>query len=362
MRACTRNSRSSTAIAGIFGALRTSKQKLTDQRILFLGGGSAAPGIAELISEAMSFEGFTMEQGRARNGLFGIDGLMVSSRTDVGDFQRPFAHKHAPMGTFLEAIEAIRPTCIIGVSTVPKLFGQPVIEAMLRPNERPNIFPYSNPTSRPECTAEEAYKWSNSWAIFASGTPFPPVEFGGGTFVPGQGNNVYIFPAMGMAVLATEAKRVTQSMFICAAKSVAAQVTDEDLASGLTYPPQSRILDASLNTATRLAELVFDSRLAAVPQPANVGEYVRAAVYRPVYRAELWGDFLPGPRPPSGSRSARRRDRRRTRRERARPSRGIVRYPRRPRSPALLSQGLGPPRRLPAGRWSHSRASGSRYR
>jgi malate dehydrogenase (oxaloacetate-decarboxylating)(NADP+) len=271
------------ALAGMFGALRISKQKLADQRFLFLGAGSAATGIAELISEAMAMEGITVQQGRAQNWLFDVKGLVVDSRSDLADFQKPFAHKYRPVSSFVEAIEAIKPTGIIGVSTVPKLFNQQVIEAMARINQRPIIFPYSNPTSRSECTAEEAYRWSGGRAIFASGSPFPPVELGGQKFVPGQGNNVYIFPAMGMAVLATEARRVTQGMFIVAAKAVAEQVTAGDLATGLIYPPQSHILEASLHTAVRIAQHVFDQGLASVPRPDNVEAHVRTAAYRPVY-------------------------------------------------------------------------------
>lgn len=273
------------ALAGIFGALRISKQKLCDQRFLFLGGGSAATGIAELISEAMALEGGTVVDGRSRNWLFDIHGLMVSSRTDLADFQKPFAHDHPPVSSFVEAIKAIRPTGIIGVSTVPKLFNQAVIEAMAEINERPVIFPYSNPTSRSECTAEEAYKWSGGRAIFASGSPFDPVDFNGQKFIPGQGNNVYIFPAMGMAVLATQSKRVTEEMFIVAAKAVAEQVTDEDLASGLIYPPQSHILEASLHTAARIAENIFDKGLAGIPRPADIPAHIRDLAYKPVYPA-----------------------------------------------------------------------------
>jgi malate dehydrogenase (oxaloacetate-decarboxylating)(NADP+) len=271
------------ALAGIFAALRITKGKVADQRFLFLGGGSAATGIAELISQAMALEGMPIADARAHNWLFDINGLIVSSRTDLADFQRPFAHSHAPIGRFVAAVEAIRPTAIIGVSTVPKLFNQPVIEAMARINERPIIFPYSNPTSRSECTAEEAYRWSGGRAVFASGSPFAPVEFGGRKFVPGQGNNVYIFPAMGMAVFATEATRVTEEMFIVAAKAVAEQVTEENLAVGLIYPPQSRILAASLHVAERVATYIFDKGLARVPRPADVGALIRARAYRPVY-------------------------------------------------------------------------------
>ncbi|MFZ4775579.1 MAG: NAD-dependent malic enzyme [Terrimicrobiaceae bacterium] len=271
------------ALAGIFGSLRLSGQKLTDQKFLFLGGGSAATGIAELISEAMALEGITVEEGRARNWLFDVHGLMVSSRTDLADFQKPFAHDHVPVSSFVEAIKDLRPTGIIGVSTVPKLFNQEVIRAMAEINKRPVIFPYSNPTSRSECTAEEAYKWSDGRAIFASGSPFDPVVLEGKRFVPGQGNNVYIFPAMGMAVLATQATRVTEEMFIVAAKAVAEQVSDSDLETGLIYPPQARILEASLHTATRIAEKIFDAGLAGIPKPADIGAHLRSLAYKPVY-------------------------------------------------------------------------------
>jgi len=273
------------ALAGILGALHISRQKLTEQRLLFLGGGSAATGIAELISEAMVMEGLTIGAARGRNWLYDTHGLVTPARTDLADFKKPFAHEHAPLSSFIEAVEAIRPTGIIGVSTVPKQFNRAVIEAMARVNERPIIFPYSNPTSRSECTAEEAYKWSGGRAIFASGSPFPPVQIGGRSFVPGQGNNVYIFPAMGMAILATEATRVTEEMFIVAAKAVAAQVTEENLASGLIYPPQSRIFEASLSVAATIAAHVFDKGLARAPRPADIEAHLRATAYRPAYPA-----------------------------------------------------------------------------
>jgi malate dehydrogenase (oxaloacetate-decarboxylating)(NADP+) len=274
------------AVAGILAALPITKQKLTDQRFLFLGGGSAGTGIAELISQAMAMEGMDISKARSRNALFDVNGLIVSSRIDLADFQKPFVQDRAPISTFVEAVKAIRPTGIIGVSTVPKLFNREVIEAMAKINERPIIFPYSNPTSRSECTAEEAYQWSNGRAVFASGSPFPPVEFAGRRFIPGQGNNVYIFPAMGMAVYATEATRVTEEMFIVAAHAVAEQVTEENLAAGLIYPPQSRILETSLHVAERVATYIFDKGLARVPRPENVASLVRARAYRPGYAEE----------------------------------------------------------------------------
>jgi malate dehydrogenase (oxaloacetate-decarboxylating)(NADP+) len=271
------------ALAGIFAALRITKQKITDQRFLFLGGGSAGTGIAELIGQTMAREGMDLAEARRRNALFDSKGLIVTSRNDLADFQKPFAQDHAPVRTFVEAVKALRPTAIIGVSTVPKLFTHEIIKTMTEINERPIIFPYSNPTSRSECTAEEAYRWSDGRAIFASGSPFPPVEMEGRRFVPGQGNNVYIFPAMGMAVFATEAARVTEEMFIVAAEAVAEQVTDENLSIGLIYPPQSHILDASLHVAERIATFIFDQGLARVKRPDDIGALIRDRAYRPIY-------------------------------------------------------------------------------
>ena len=271
------------ALAGILAALRLTGQKLTDQRFLFLGAGSAATGIAELISLVMVQEGADLAEARRRNALFDVNGLLVTGRTDLADFQRPFAQDRPPVSTFVEAVKALRPTGIIGVSAVPKLFTREVIEAMASNNERPIIFPYSNPTSRSECTAEEAYRWSDGRAVFASGSPFPPVEIAGRRFVPGQGNNVYIFPAMGMAVFATEAIRVTEEMFIVAAQAVAEQVTEENLSMGLIYPPQSHILKASVHVAERIAAYIFDQGLARTPRPKDIGALIRDHVYRPAY-------------------------------------------------------------------------------
>ena len=271
------------ALAGVYGALRISGGKLSEQRFLFLGGGSAATGIAELISQAMALEGLDIAAARGRNPLFDINGLMVTSRTDLADFQKPFALDHAPVNDFADAVKALKPTGIIGVSTVPKLFNQRVIEAMAAVNDRPIIFPYSNPTSRSECTAEEAYRWTKGRAIFASGSPFPPVTMDDKSFIPGQGNNVYIFPAMGMAIYATEATRVTEEMFIIAAKAVAEQVGEDSLATGLIYPPQSNIFAASLHVATRIATYIFDKGLARVTRPDDVAALIQSRVYRPVY-------------------------------------------------------------------------------
>ncbi len=272
-------------LAGIYGALRISGQKLVDQKYLFMGAGSAAMGIAELICLAMVGEGLTTEQAHARIALYDINGLVDSTRKDLADFQKPFANKYKPCTSFVDAIKQIKPNGIFGVSAVPKLFNQQVIEAMSEINDRPIIFPLSNPTSRSECTAEEAYKWSKGKAIFASGSPFPNFTFMGKTIIPGQGNNVYIFPALGMAVLATETTRITEQMFIVAAKAVAEQVTQEELDTGLIYPPQSQILDASLHTAAKIAEYIFDQGLAKTKKPKDIEAHIRQLAYKPVYES-----------------------------------------------------------------------------
>jgi len=275
------------ALAGLLGALRISLGKLSDQTFLFLGAGSAGVGIADLLVQAMTAEGLSAEAARARIWFFDVNGLLETSRKDLADFQKPYAQNHAPTKDFVQAIETIKPNAIIGVSTVAKAFNQQVIEAMSRVNQRPIIFPYSNPTSHSECTAEEAYRWSEGRAIFASGSPFPPVRFGDRTFVPGQGNNVYIFPAIGLAVYATQAKRVTDEMFIAAARAVAEQVTPAELDVGLIYPPQSAIFDTELHAATRVAEVIFARNLARAERPASIEEFIRQKVYKPRYQTTV---------------------------------------------------------------------------
>jgi malate dehydrogenase (oxaloacetate-decarboxylating)(NADP+) len=271
------------ALAGILGALRLAGGKLSEQTFLFLGAGSAGTGIADLLTQSMTLAGVQPDQARARTWLFDINGLLELSRKDLADFQKPYAHEHAPVKNFVEAINALKPTAIIGVSTVGKAFDQEVIETMARINARPIIFPYSNPTSHSECSAEEAYRWSEGRAVFASGSPFPPVRWRDRTFVPGQGNNVYIFPAIGIAVYATAAKRITDEMFIAAAHAVANEVTEAELETGLIYPPQTAIFETELRAAERVAEVIFKRDLARVPKPADIRAFIHSQLYNPKY-------------------------------------------------------------------------------
>ena len=208
------------ALAGVLAALRITGGRLADQRFLFFGAGSAATGIAGLLSEALRREGLRDEDARSRIFLVDRRGLITRDRETIAEYQRPFAQARPAVTDLVTAIEELRPTALIGLSTVGGAFDRRVVGAMARVNERPMIFPFSNPTSHSECSAEDAYAWTDGRAVFASGSPYPPVRHGGRTLVPGQGNNVYIFPAIGMAVYATGARRVSDEMFVAAARGV----------------------------------------------------------------------------------------------------------------------------------------------
>jgi malate dehydrogenase (oxaloacetate-decarboxylating)(NADP+) len=273
----------SVTLAGLINACRLKGTKLSDEKVLFLGAGSAGIGIADLIASAMRQEGLNEQQARARIGLFDLHGLLESTRKDLEDFQRPYAHAMKPTKDFVEAIDAFKPTAIIGVSTVGKAFSRPVVEAMARHNQRPIVFALSNPTEHAECTPAEAYGWTQGRAIYAAGVQFPPVPIDGTTLLPSQANNVYIFPAVGMAVYATQAKRVTDEMFIIAARALADQVTKPQLDQGMLYPPQSNIFKVELATAAKVAEEIFARGLARVDKPNDVTAFIASHAYRPSY-------------------------------------------------------------------------------
>jgi len=270
-------------LAGMINAAKIKGMNLKDEKYLFLGAGSAGIGLANLLCSALVAQGMALKDAQSRVYMFDVNGLLESTRSDLVDFQKPYAHKHAPTRDFVTAIESIKPTTIIGVSTVGGAFTQTVIEAMSRINERPVVLALSNPTEKAECTSEQAYTWSKGKAIYAAGVQFPPVRLNGRTFLPGQANNFYIFPAVGMAIFATQASRVTDEMFIEAAAGVADQVLPELLKKGLLYPLQANILETEIQTAARVAKLVFDSGLARVPRPDDMVAFIRSHVYKPEY-------------------------------------------------------------------------------
>src|SRR5712664_3784361 len=273
-------------LAGMINAAKVKGTKLKDEKYLFLGAGSAGIGLAGLLCSALVAQGMTLKDAQSQVYMFDVNGLLESTRTDLVDFQKPYAHKHAPTRDFAAAIESIKPTTIIGVSTIGGAFTQKVVESMARINDRPVILALSNPTEHAECTPEQASTWSKGKAIYAAGVQFAPVSYNGQTFLPGQANNFYIFPAVGMAIFATQAKRVTDEMFIEAGQAVADQVPSELLKQGLLYPLQSNIIEAEIQTAARVAKLVFDSGLATVPRPTDMVAFIRKHVYKPEYSHE----------------------------------------------------------------------------
>jgi len=273
-------------LTGMINAAKIKGTKLSDEKYLFLGAGSAGIGVANLLCSAMVQEGLTLKQAQSRVYMFDINGLLEDTRKDLIDFQQPYAQRHAPTRDFVAAVESIKPTTIIGVSTVGGTFTQKVIDTMSRINERPVVLALSNPTDHAECTPEQAYTWSKGKAIYAAGVQFPAVDYNGQTFLPGQANNFYIFPAVGMAIFATQASRVTDEMFIEAARAVADQVPSDLLKQGLLYPLQSNILETEIQTAARVAKLVFDSGLARVARPADTVAFIRSHVYKPAYKVK----------------------------------------------------------------------------
>jgi malate dehydrogenase (oxaloacetate-decarboxylating)(NADP+) len=273
----------SVAAAGLISACRLTGKPITEQKFLFLGAGSAGTGIASLMLKILQDNGLSAEEALNCLWMFNSKGLLVNSRTDLESYKKQFAHDHEPISDFTIAIKQLKPTAIIGVSAMGGVFNKEVIETMSEINEFPIIFPFSNPTSHSECTAEEAYKWSAGKAIFASGSPFEHVEINGKLFIPGQGNNVFIFPAIGLAIFATEVKRVTDGMFICAAESLAGQVSTDMLKSGLIYPPISDILSVSVNIAVKIAEYIFDNKLAGINRPEDIEKFIKRKMYYPAY-------------------------------------------------------------------------------
>jgi malate dehydrogenase (oxaloacetate-decarboxylating)(NADP+) len=273
----------SVTLAGLINATRLKSTRLADERILFLGAGSAGIGIADLVVSTLVGEGMPEPDARERIALFDVRGLLDTSRKDLHDFQRPYAKPLRPTTDFADAIEQFKPTAIVGVSTVGQAFDRRVIETMARLNERPIIFALSNPTDHAECSPTEAYGWSRGRAIYAAGVQFPPVAIDARTFLPSQANNVYIFPAIGMAVYATQAKRVTDEMFIVGARALADRVTQDQLERGMLYPPQSNMLEVELAVAAKVADVVFARDLARVVKPADVAGFVRSRAYAPEY-------------------------------------------------------------------------------
>lgn len=277
----------SVVLAGIYAGLRLAGSRLVDQRFLLLGAGEAGIGVGELIVTALQAEGLNEEEARKRCWFFDSKALVVQERTDLAPHKRLFAHAHPPLTDFAAAIAALRPTALIGACGIPGKFTRPMLKTMADLNERPLIFALSNPTSKSECTAQQAYEWTEGRAIFASGSPFPLVEYGGRTFDSGQANNAYIFPGVGLGAVACETRCVTDEMFFVAAKVLAEQVAEEDLKTGRIFPPLHHIRQVSAQIAVAVAEVAYARGLAGQPRPADLPAHIRNLMYQPEYRNYL---------------------------------------------------------------------------
>jgi malic enzyme len=281
-------------VAGIYSGLRITGQRMKDQRILFAGAGASAQGISDLIVSAMIEEGMTAEA--ARRAIWTVDsrGLVTKARTDLEEFKATYARDVAEVQAFEcedpgkitleETVLNVKPSILIGTSGAPGMFTEQTVSAMARFNERPMIFPLSNPTSKCECTAEQAIMWSDGRAIVATGSPFEPVEFAGRRYRIGQGNNAFIFPGVGLGIWVGSVKRVTDGMFLDAAKALAQEVTDDDLAEVAVYPTLDRIRECSHAVACAVIRRAVQEGHADERLLQNLEEAVRRAMWIPEYR------------------------------------------------------------------------------
>jgi malate dehydrogenase (oxaloacetate-decarboxylating)(NADP+) len=273
----------SVTLAGLYSAARLSGVKLSEMRILFYGAGEAGIGIGDLIVDALAAEGVGEPAARRQCWFFDSKGLVVKSRTDLVEHKLRYAHDHAPVADLTSAIENLKPHAIVGVSGMAGAFVEPAVKAMARLNPRPIVFALSNPTSKAECTAEQAYIWTEGRAIYASGSPFAPVTLNGLTHVPGQGNNAYIFPGVGLGITVSQSTRVTNGMFLAAAKTLAGLVTPADLAVGRVFPELGRIREVSAAIALAVAENAFDRGLTRQIRPDNLASFIKSQMYQPDY-------------------------------------------------------------------------------
>jgi malate dehydrogenase (oxaloacetate-decarboxylating)(NADP+) len=272
-------------LAALLASSRVTGRRLGDERLLFLGAGAAATGIADLTVMALGRSGLQRTEAERRVWMFDVEGLLVRERSGVPEIPRRYAHEHQPVADLQQAIRSLRPTALIGVTGQPQLFTEPVLQAMAEVSERPLVFALSNPTSRAECTAEQAYRGTGGRAVFSSGSPCAPVEVDGRRFVPSQTNNAYVFPGVGLGITATAARRVTDDLLLAAAESLAEQADEAMLRMGSLLPPLDRIREVSLRIAVAVARVVIEAGLAGRETPADLEPYLRGRMYRPDYRA-----------------------------------------------------------------------------
>ena len=291
-RVCTFNDdiqgTAAVTLSGIWSAMSLKGEDLSEQKFLFYGAGSAGVGIANLIVSALVQEGMEEDEARGRICLLDSKGLLVKNRIEeLDDFKRPYAHDLEFVADLQTAVERIKPTVLIGVSGQGGSFTSDILQTMADVNSgdahRPLIMALSNPTTKAECTAEEAYKHTQGRAIFASGSPFPDVTMHGRTYCPGQGNNAYIFPGVGLGIMASGARRVTDEMFFAAAKALSEKVTDEDLALDRIYPALGRIREVSVAIAVAVADVAYSHDITSQQHPTDMLGHIRSHMFSTEY-------------------------------------------------------------------------------
>jgi malate dehydrogenase (oxaloacetate-decarboxylating)(NADP+) len=270
------------ALAGVYASTRITNLKFSDLRIMFLGAGSAATGIADLMVTAFQKEGLNKEQSRKHLWFVDVNGLVVSGRKDLMQHNIPYAHDHKQLN-FVDAIDAIQPHVLIGATGVGHTFTKQVIEHMSRINERPVIFALSNPTSHAECTAEQAYKWSNGKAIFASGSPFGKFIYNNQEFHPAQGNNAYVFPGIGLGAIACSARNLPDELFLVAARALSDLVGESELQQGSLYPPLRKLREISFEISMRVAEKAYELGLSRSERSRDMRKWIMDYRYDPHY-------------------------------------------------------------------------------
>jgi malate dehydrogenase (oxaloacetate-decarboxylating)(NADP+) len=272
------------ALAGLLSSQGITKKKLAEEKILFYGAGTAGIGIANLYTSALVEKGYSEDAARKRCWFIDSKGLVTKGRKNLSKDKIPFAHDHDVKENLCEIIESIRPTALIGISGQGHAFSRDVLELMAEINDRPIVFALSNPTSVSECTAQQAYKWTKGRCLFASGSPFGPVELEGKTFVPGQGNNAYIFPGVGLGIVLSRSKIISDDLFLSAAHTLSSLVSDEELSNGQLYPSLSDIRSVSKTIAISIAKKVIASGLTNIAFPKNLEKYLDSIIYNPEYR------------------------------------------------------------------------------
>jgi len=272
----------SVVLAGLYASSRITGRAYKDMNIMFLGAGSAGTGIADLLVRAFEAEGLTRKEAYERLWFVDGKGLVVTGRNDLAEHKIPYAHDVEHLN-FMDAIDKVRPHVLIGATATGSSFPKEAIEKMSAINDRPVIFALSNPTSKAECTAQQAYEWSNGKAVFASVSPFAPVELNGQCFKSGQGNNAYIFPGVGLGATVANAKIIKDEIFMTAAKSLAYIVSEYDIQKGSLYPPPTDIRKISLEIAIAVAEKIYDAGLAGNERPEDLRQVITDYMYDPRY-------------------------------------------------------------------------------